>query len=136
MSGGAPLLPDTPFARSLGIEIAGIEGDVVRLRMPFSNRVTGRPDLLHGGSIGGLFDMAVMANLRHALSDASPEARIERVNMTVRYLRAGRKLLTYADAEIIRLGRTLATVSARAWQEDRNRPIATAEASLLVLRPD
>jgi acyl-coenzyme A thioesterase PaaI-like protein len=42
----------------------------------------------------------------------------------VDFMRGGMSQMTFAVGEVTRLGRTMANVEARAWQEDRDKPIA------------
>jgi len=43
--------------------------------------------------------------------------------------------MTYAIGEVIRLGRTMANVEARAWQDDRSKPIAIGTMHYLIRKP-
>jgi acyl-coenzyme A thioesterase PaaI-like protein len=54
------------------------------------------------------------------------------ITVTIDYLRSAGPRDTYARAEVTRLGRRVATVHARAWQEDQARPCATAIVHLLL----
>ena len=54
----------------------------------------------------------------------NPDPAIKQVNVTVDFMRGGVNQMTYAVGEVTRLGRTMANVEARAWQDDRDKPIA------------
>jgi uncharacterized protein (TIGR00369 family) len=92
--------------------------------MPFADRVQGRPGLLHGGAISGLLEIAAIAAIHQALRAKGSDSNIKQVNVTVDFMRGGLNQMTFAVGEVTRLGRTMANVEARAWQEDRDKPIA------------
>jgi uncharacterized protein (TIGR00369 family) len=92
--------------------------------MPFANRVQGRPGFLHGGAISGLLEIAAIAAVHQALRAKGSDANIKQVNVTVDFMRGGLSQMTFAVGEVTRLGRTMANVEARAWQEDQDKPIA------------
>jgi uncharacterized protein (TIGR00369 family) len=92
--------------------------------MPFADRVQGRPGFLHGGAISGLLEIAAIAAIHQALRAKGSDSAIKQVNVTVDFMRGGVSQMTFAVGEVTRLGRTMANVEARAWQEDRDKPIA------------
>ena len=53
---------------------------------------------------------------------------------TVNYLRSGRALDTFANVSIVKQGRRIVAFEARAWQDDADKPIATAFGHFM-LRP-
>lgn len=46
--------------------------------------------------------------------------------MTINYLRPGRAVDSYANVSIVKQGRRIVAFEARAWQDDANKPIASA----------
>ena len=128
--GQAMILP--PYAEWLGCSIEWVEG-APQLVMPFGDHVMGWPGLLQGGAIAGLLEVAGIAALTHRLSSEGA-ARIKPVTVTTDYLRTGRDHPTRAVGTILRLGQRVANVEATAWQEDRDRPIATARLNYRILR--
>ncbi len=129
--GQAMALP--PYAEWLGCSIEWV-GDVPELVLPFGEHVMGWPGLLQGGAIAGLLEVAGIAALTHRLSQEGG-GRIKPVTVTTDYLRTGRdQHPTRAVGTILRLGQRTAHIEATAWQEDRDRPIATARLNYRVLR--
>ena len=121
----------SPYAAAIGLTVEpGAAGPT--LRLPFSEPLLGRPGFLHGGMIAGLLESAAIAQLRHALGET--EARIELVTITVDYLRAGHPVETRAAARAIRIGGRIANLTAQAWQDDPDTPIATARINLRIHR--
>lgn len=103
-----------------------------RVTMPFADGLMGRPGFLHGGAIAGLLENAAWV----AVLDMLPVgAKIKPISVTVDFLRGGGPVETFAQAEIVRLGRRIANVLVTAWQEDRAKPIATANLKLIIDRP-
>ncbi|MEO5640586.1 MAG: PaaI family thioesterase [Sphingomicrobium sp.] len=100
--------------------------------MPAHDGVIGRPGFLHGGAIAGLCEFAAFAALRAALGEE--QTVMKPITVTVDYMRGGKLKATRARAEIIRLGRRIANLEVRAWQDDETRPIAVARLNFLLER--
>ena len=56
------------------------------------------------------------------------------MNVTIDFMRGGTMQESYAVGHIIRLGRTMANVEARAWQDDPEKPMAVAQLHYLLIR--
>lgn len=117
-----PALP--PYALALDMSVADEIDGVPVIGMPFADRVQGRPGFLHGGAISGLLEMAAVAAIHRALQEKGSDSAIKQVNVTIDFMRGGVGQMTYAVGEVTRLGRTMANVEARAWQDTRDKPIA------------
>lgn len=99
--------------------------------MPFADGFMGRPGFLHGGAIAGLLECTAWI----AVLDALPAgATIKPISVTVDYLRGAAHVETFAEAEIVRLGRRIANVLVTAWQDERAKPIATANLKMMIER--
>ena len=121
-----------PYAQALDMTIVDeIDGAPV-IGMPFADRVQGRPGYLHGGAISGLLEIAAIAAVHRALQAKGSHSAIKQVNVTVDFMRGGLSQMTYAVGEVTRLGRTMANVEARAWQDDRDKPIAMGHLHYLI----
>ncbi|MCE2828349.1 MAG: PaaI family thioesterase [Sphingomonadales bacterium] len=124
-----------PYARALDMAIIGLHNGAPLIEMPFANKVQGRPGFLHGGAISGLLEMAAVAAVQHALHQRGDhDTRYKQVNVTIDFMRGGLPQTTYAVGEIVRLGRTMANVEARAWQDDPAKPTAMAYLHYLLKR--
>lgn len=121
-----------PYARLLGLSVEQRDGELLWL-MPFADAVVGRPGYLHGGAIAGLLEFAALGTVKAAVDD--PAVAIKPINVTAHFLRGGVAHDTFAAATITRLGRRAANVEAHAWQQDRAKPIATAQLNLMLRRP-
>lgn len=113
-----------PYALALDMAVDGEVNGAPIIAMPFTDKVQGRPGFLHGGAISGLLEMAAVAAIHRALRAQGSDSPIKQVNVTIDFMRGGLGQMTYAVGEVTRLGRTMANVEARAWQETREKPIA------------
>lgn len=111
----------SPFARCLGIRIepSGV------LVMPFSRKIIGNPVLpaIHGGITGAFLETTAIVGVARELGeDVQPRP----IGLTVNYLRSGRPVDSYATVSIVKQGRRIVAFEARAWQDDPEKPIASA----------
>ena len=120
-----------PYGELLKLEPRREDGRL-RIVMPFSDDVVGRPGFLHGGAIAGLLEFTAFATLYEAMGDE--EVAMKPITVTVDYMRGGRAKPTIAEAVVERLGRRLANVDAFAWQDSRDTPIASARMNFLLER--
>ena len=127
-----PELVLPPYAVSLGISLHEMRDDLPMLTVGFNSIVEGRPGAFHGGATSGLLENAGYAALRTVLMREGRDPQLKPVNITVQFLAAGKQKQTFALGRITRLGRRNANVAVEAWQDDRNRPIATAIMNILM----
>ena len=120
---------NSPFARALGIRI----NDDGTLTMPFAPQIIGNPILpaIHGGMTGAFLETTAILGVRRELGIATLPKPI---GLTVNYLRSGRALDSFANVSIVKQGRRIVAFEARAWQDDANKPIASAFGHFM-LRP-
>ena len=126
----APLISAIPYMEFLGFSLESSDGELLG-KMTYADALIGNPAIpaLHGGTIGALLEStAVVAALLETEAVVLPKI----VTITIDYLRSGRPVDTYAKASITRQGRRVVNVTAEAWQEDRARPIARANAIFLI----
>jgi uncharacterized protein (TIGR00369 family) len=119
-----------PYADLLGLSTVRRDGELLWV-MPFREEVVGRPGYLHGGAIAGLLEFAALGAVYEALGDAEGRT-VKPINVTVDFMRGGTVKNTFASGEVTRLGRRVANVLARAWQDDRGKPIASAQMNVLI----
>jgi len=121
-----------PYARALGMRVDHLLDGVPVLAMDFSDRALGRPGYLHGGAIAGLLEMAAIMALHADLDAEDTNVRIKPVNISVEYLRGGITVPTFAQGQVIRSGRRIANVRAEAWQDNRDKPLASCWMNFLL----
>ena len=122
------------YARSLGIEVSGFEDGVPVLCVSGIDAIEGRPGHFHGGATSGLMETAAYAALRVALNAKGEEAELKPINITVQFLAAAKKAPLFAKARITKLGRRSANVTVEAWQDERDRPRASAVMNVMIQR--
>ena len=123
------LLNELPYARFLGLT-ATLDGDTVVVRLPYRPLLIGntRQSALHGGVVGACLECAGLLQLIHARGLPLPKT----IDFTVDYLRLARDRELCAEAEVLRLGRRVANLRMRAYQEDRDQPVALGRGNFLL----
>ncbi len=119
-----------PYFSYLGLEIQE-EGDQYICHLPQAKKFTGNPTLpaIHGGVVGAFLESTALVHLL-LTQDLKQLPKI--ITFTVDYLRSAKVEDCFAEAIITKPGRRVANMRVRAWQKDRNKPIATANANFLV----
>jgi uncharacterized protein (TIGR00369 family) len=99
----------SPYGKLLGASLEHIEADFVRVRLPFRDEIVTVGDMVHGGAISGLVDIAATAA---AWSGANPSGtpRGTTVAFSINFLAAGRAQELVAGARVIRRGKTLCVI--------------------------
>lgn len=129
---GKPEIQLPEYARTIGVELDGWEGERPILAIDYKDEICGNPGMFHGGAVGALLEMAAVATLDANLRARQGAAKLAPVNSTVEFLRAAGEERTFASAEIIRAGRRLANVQATLWQASREKPVATSIVNITI----
>jgi len=117
---------------ALGFQYEGLEGDRVRLRVPYRDDLIGDPEtgVLAGGLVTTLLDHVGGLALWVALKTYQPIATLD---LRVDYMRAaipGRDLI--AEARCYRLTRSIGFVRAWAFEDDPADPVAAAQSAYVI----
>jgi uncharacterized protein (TIGR00369 family) len=94
----------SPYARKLGIACESVAVDRVAMRLPWTPEHTTIGDLVHGGAIAGLVDVAATGAC-WATADLEPGARGTTIGFSISFLNAGRAQDLVADARVVQRGR-------------------------------
>lgn len=95
-----------PYARKLGAQLEEIEHDRVRIRMGYSEENTTIADVVHGGAIASLVDVAATAAC-WASPRVESGARGTTIGFSINYLTAGRGQDLVATATVIQRGASI-----------------------------
>ena len=121
---------------ALGFVYDGLEGDRVRIRVPWREDLVGDPDtgVLSGGLVSALLDHVGGLAVWIALDRFEPIATLD---LRVDYMRAAeprRDLI--AEARCYRLTHSIAFVRAWAFEEGPDDPVAAAQSAYILSASD
>jgi uncharacterized protein (TIGR00369 family) len=102
----AQFIPQSPFVAKLGIVAELLDGDEVRLRMPWDPTNVTLGDMVHGGAIAALADVTVMAAAWAGI-EAAPSLRGVTASMTMQFLAPARATDLIGVGRVLRQGRSL-----------------------------
>jgi uncharacterized protein (TIGR00369 family) len=93
----------SPFGNQLEVRVAGAGPGRVTVRMPYSRERTTGGDIVHGGAIASLVDIAATAAMWSGVEE--PEAhRGTTISLTLNFLEAARGCDLIAEAAVLRRG--------------------------------
>lgn len=102
----AQFLPQSPFVAKLGLLAERLDGEEVRIRLPWDESNVTIGDVVHGGATAALADVAVMA-AAWARAEVPDSLRGVTTSMSVQYLAPARACDLVAIGRVLRRGRTL-----------------------------
>tara|TARA_R110002072_G_scaffold51437_9_gene138078 strand:- start:475 stop:903 length:429 start_codon:yes stop_codon:yes gene_type:complete len=114
----------SPYGTLLGMEPVTLEEDHVVVAMPFKNDITTVGDMVHGGAIASLVDVAATGAF-WALKEPPKNPRGTTIGFSINYLNAGRSQPLTADARVIRRGGSICVGSVDVTDE-AGTPVAHA----------
>ena len=103
------LIVDSPYGRLLGIVTEEVAEDRVRVRLPFRSAVTTVGEMVHGGAIASLVDVAATA-AGWATPAATPGTRGTTVGFSLSFLAASLASDLVAEARVVKRGGTLQVI--------------------------
>ncbi|MGB0798192.1 MAG: PaaI family thioesterase [Planktomarina sp.] len=123
-----------PHAGRLGMNVEDITEGRATISMPYNTELIGDPTtgVIHGGAVSALMDTAggaaVMAHPAAGVGTATLDLRID----YMRPATPGQTITAIADC--YHVTRTVAFVRATAYDDDRDRPVATATGAFTVMK--
>lgn len=96
----------SPLGTLLGMELVDVGDDVVRVRLPFRDAVTTLGNLVHGGAISALVDVAATA-AAWTKADLARSPRGTTIGFTINFLQGALGTDLTATARIIQRGRSV-----------------------------
>lgn len=123
-----------PHSRELGMKVTLIENGEAEITMPYDTRFIGDPKtgVIHGGAVSALMDTCGGTAVISHPDVPGPTATID---LRIDYMRAatpGQRIT--ARATCYHVTRSVAFVRATAYDEDFDRPVATATGAFTVDR--
>ena len=123
-----------PHARLQGICLEGIDGEEVTLRLPYRDELVGNPETgaIHGGALSVLLDhtlgtAGICCDAVGAMMTPTLDLRIDHLGMAP----AGRDI--FATARVYKVTRRVLFIEGFAYCESRDRPIARATGSWVLM---
>jgi uncharacterized protein (TIGR00369 family) len=126
------LLEAIPYARFLGLTVQRDPDDgTPRATMQYADHLIGDAGIpaIHGGTLAALMESGAILRV---LADPGTTILPRTITITIDYLRSARAVDTHCKTRIIRQGRRVAVVWAEAYQDDPDKPVASAVVHLLV----
>jgi uncharacterized protein (TIGR00369 family) len=102
----AQFIPSCPLGAKLGIVAEVLDGDEVRLRMPFDPTNVTLGDMVHGGAIATLADMTVMA-AAWAGAEVPDSLRGVTTSISMQFLAPARATDLIGIGRVLRRGKSL-----------------------------
>lgn len=106
-----------PYGRKLGAALEQVEHDRVRIRLPYGEENTTIADVVHGGAIAGLVDVAATAAC-WASPRVEPGGRGTTIGFSINYLTAGRGQDLIATATVIQRGASISVCDVAVHGDD------------------
>jgi len=114
----------SPFGRLVDLQSVVVEPDRVRLRLPYRDEITTIANMVHGGAIASLIDVAATAAC-WSHPDVTLEARGSTVALTVHYLAPALGCDLIAEARVTKRGGSLCVCDVEV-QSDQGEVVARA----------
>jgi len=119
-----------PYTKVIGLECHEDDGGLLTV-MPFKPSNIGNTQLpsVHVGVVGALLEHAAAM---HLIWENDTDRLPKIVNISIDYLRPCGPYDTFARAQVVKQGRTVANVRVEAWQQDPGKLVAAAHAHFLL----
>jgi uncharacterized protein (TIGR00369 family) len=105
-------------------------------RLPFKPELIGNPVLpaLHGGVLAGFGETAMILHL--VATNPGIQGVPRGVDFAIAYMRSAKPVDTFVQGTTVRQGNRVALVQVSIWQDDPQRPVATARGHFLMPREE
>ncbi len=124
-----------PHSRELAMDLVSIDNGIAEITMPYDEKLVGDPStgVIHGGAVSALMDSCCGAAV---MSHPSSPTGTATIDLRIDYMRAATPgQAISAVAECYHVTRSVAFVRATTFDDDRDRPVATATGTFTVSQP-
>lgn len=126
------LIEALPHSRYLGMQLTSVGEGTAEIEMPYDLRMIGDPEtgVIHGGAVFALMDTCCGTA---AMSHSSSAGGTATIDLRIDYMRPatpGQTIRT--KAECYHMTRSVAFVRATTYDDDAERPVATATGAFTV----
>lgn len=113
-----------PYANWLGVQQINM-GDSTVMHLPCNELIIGDPfaRTIHGGMLASIMEMASSGAI---IGETSRADLLMPLSSSINYLKRTFAVDCFASAKIVRMGRNIIVVHARAWQQDPSDPVASS----------
>jgi uncharacterized protein (TIGR00369 family) len=119
------------WVQSLDLSIENIERDRAILRMRFSEKLCRDNGVVCGQALMSFADTSMVFAISAAAGGYLP---MTTVDQTIHFLRPAMRVDLLAEAQVVRLGRTMAFGSVSIRTVDDDRPVALAQTAYALMR--
>jgi uncharacterized protein (TIGR00369 family) len=119
------LVGASPFARRLGLHLVSLEQERAEVELPFDEGNVTIGDMVHGGALAALIDVAAVAASWSGVDVDSPPSGGATLSTAVNYLNPARGEALRAAARVTRRGRGVCFSDVSVTGENGN-PVAQA----------
>jgi uncharacterized protein (TIGR00369 family) len=114
----APAFEGAGFGKLIGARVEDIQTDYAKVVLPFRPEIVTIADVVHGGAIAALLDIAATAASWSTVEDIT-RARGTTIGFSVSYLEAARGSDVTAEARVIRRGKQIIYLEVRLTSAER-----------------
>lgn len=100
----------SPLGNLLGAETLEVEPDVIKVGIPFRTEITTVGNLVHGGTISALVDIAGTAAAWSGVDPENPPSRGTTIGFNVSFLKGAFGKDLTATGRVVRRGKTICTI--------------------------
>ena len=108
IAGLTNLIVRSPYGAVLELQLVEVTEDFARIRLPYRGEVTTVGDIVHGGAIAGLVDVAATVSF-WASPKVTPGSRGTTIGFSINFVSAARGTDLLATAQVRRRGREIST---------------------------
>lgn len=123
----------SPWVGELGMRVEQVDADLVRVRMPFSQKLVHSGGVICGQALMGIADAAMLVAIANEAPGMTARAT---VSLNISFLRPAAETDVIADIRILKSGRTLAFGDIALYGADADQKLAQVTVTYVVGQKD